>query len=322
MKRKITFLILSLLWSIPFLYAEIYLVGEASPSGWDAGNPKVILTSDNGSIFKWSGNLKTGDFKFLTNKNEWFPCYVAHTENQEIISGELLPILYRQNDDIPDYKFFIQAGTYDIKLDIQEKTLMITKKPDSYYLSLLGSASQSGWNSDNPLVRLVSTDNKIFRWKGDLLDGDFKLLTDNAVNWLPCLNASTEDEEIIYGHKHTLVYRNDESIPDYKFKVKAGTYTIVVDLEAKILQLDLATGNVFQPNSSQTKIFSYGGTIFIEGFNEMKEIMLYAADGKLVYRELSGKNQFNLFGQLKSGNYLVVIRSGNGNKVVSQKLSL
>jgi hypothetical protein len=54
--------------------STLYLVGDATPNGWDAGHATEMKRTDNGK-FTWEGNLNVGSFKFLTTLGEWIPSY-------------------------------------------------------------------------------------------------------------------------------------------------------------------------------------------------------------------------------------------------------
>jgi hypothetical protein len=57
----------------------LYLVGDATPNGWDAAHATEMKRTDNGQ-FTWEGNLNVGNFKFLTTLSEWIPSYNKGTD--------------------------------------------------------------------------------------------------------------------------------------------------------------------------------------------------------------------------------------------------
>ena len=82
---------------------SLFIVGGATPSGWNAAGAIPMHKNDEGS-FVWTGILKgdTGanDFKFLTNKADggFLPCYVATQENLPVQSGNTYSLEYRAKE--------------------------------------------------------------------------------------------------------------------------------------------------------------------------------------------------------------------------------
>ena len=62
----------------------LYLVGDATPNGWDAAHATEMKRTDNGQ-FTWEGNLRNGNFKFLTTLGEWIPSYNKDAEGKLVL---------------------------------------------------------------------------------------------------------------------------------------------------------------------------------------------------------------------------------------------
>ena len=96
----------------------LYLIGDATPGGWDAGNASEMTHTDNG-IFTWTGNLTPGSFKFITTLGQFLPSY-----NNDG-SGMLT---YRDNDDQPDEKFTVtEAHCYRVDVNLLTLTIEYTQ---------------------------------------------------------------------------------------------------------------------------------------------------------------------------------------------------
>lgn len=117
---------------VPFTpYPMIYLVGDASPNGWDIGNatPMVAVGSDPYK-FTWTGTLKTGELKFSCDKKsdwngDWFLAGQAAMEP----SGDIEKMIFSANGANPDNKWKITtAGTYIIELEQLQQTVKIRKQ--------------------------------------------------------------------------------------------------------------------------------------------------------------------------------------------------
>lgn len=90
--------------AVPYLpvTSKLYIIGDAAPNGWSADNATEMTRTDNG-IFTWEGNLKVGDFKFITTSGQFLPSY-----NNDGMGNMIL----RSNDEDNDLKFNITKAHY------------------------------------------------------------------------------------------------------------------------------------------------------------------------------------------------------------------
>lgn len=93
----------------------LYLIGDATPNGWNADNATEMARLENG-IFSWTGNMDAGQFKFITTKGSFLPSYGNNGQGG---------LVYRDADDQPDLKFEItEPHTY--KIDVNLLNLSVT----------------------------------------------------------------------------------------------------------------------------------------------------------------------------------------------------
>ena len=85
----------------------LYIIGDAAPNGWSADNAVEMSRTSNG-VFTWTGNMKEGDFKFITTLGQFLPSYNKGADGK---------LVYRGSDDDPDEKFRIDEG-YTYKIDV------------------------------------------------------------------------------------------------------------------------------------------------------------------------------------------------------------
>lgn len=107
-------------------YANLYLVGDASPSGWDINNATpLIVDGDNPALFSWTGSLIAGEFKIATAKTfdggwDWIH---PLTQGQDL-SLNTYEIL--SSGSGADNKWVVSnSNTYTITLDLQNSTITI-----------------------------------------------------------------------------------------------------------------------------------------------------------------------------------------------------
>ncbi|TYR37782.1 SusF/SusE family outer membrane protein [Sphingobacterium phlebotomi] len=116
---------------VPFApYANIYLVGDAAPNGWDVGNATAMVKGDTPYLFTWTGTLQAGELKFSCDKQtDWNGAwFVAPTDGLEP-TGETEQMLFSYPGSNPDNKWMIvTGGTYTITLDQLKHTVIIEKQ--------------------------------------------------------------------------------------------------------------------------------------------------------------------------------------------------
>jgi hypothetical protein len=124
-------------------YAMIYLVGDATPSGWDIGNATPMTATDDPYVFTWTGNLTAGELKFTCDKkDDWNGAWFMASQTDAAPTGSLEHMLFidkssdackNQYLDMAvggvDQKWKItDAGTYTIILNQLEETISIVKQ--------------------------------------------------------------------------------------------------------------------------------------------------------------------------------------------------
>lgn len=125
-------------------YTTMYIVGDATPKGWDIGNatPMTVDPSDP-NIFTWTGHLNTGELKFTADKkSDWMGAwFLATEENMALTPGVTQKVLFidkssadckAQYLDIAvgdvDRKWKVtEAGTYTITLNQLTQEVTFTK---------------------------------------------------------------------------------------------------------------------------------------------------------------------------------------------------
>lgn len=123
----------------------LYLIGDATPNGWSADNATEMHRSDNGK-FTWTGNLKEGDYKFITTLGSFLPSY-----NNNGNGG----LVYRSEDSQPDVLFHVDhAHCYRVDADLLALTVSITEEegvtPQFDHLFFVGNETDWGFRPMSP----------------------------------------------------------------------------------------------------------------------------------------------------------------------------
>lgn len=105
--------------------ACIYIVGDATPNGWNINSPCRVEETDTEGVFVWTGNLSLGEFKACREKGQnWQQAFIHPMESTILtatgISGQ--PLDEYAGD--PDIKWTVQeAATYTLTFDLNSMTL-------------------------------------------------------------------------------------------------------------------------------------------------------------------------------------------------------
>ena len=126
--------------AIPYtpVTSTLYLVGDATPNGWDANNATEMKRTDNGK-FTWEGNLRVGSLKFLTTRGEWIPSYNKAADGSLIL---------RSSFDEPDEQWQItEAHFYKISVNLLtgQMTLVQADGETPAFDNLYFVGNPTGW---------------------------------------------------------------------------------------------------------------------------------------------------------------------------------
>lgn len=208
---------------------NLYLVGDATPNGWDAGNPTVMTKSGNDpSVFTWQGQLSAGELKFLTIINEWIPSYQKGADENTLV--------IRTDFSQPDEKFTVsQAGLYRMRVDVIELSFELEALAASPYneLWIVGSATPKGWDLDNADMMVQDpSDPFVFSYNEILVAGEFKVAT--AKSWdAPFYRPVSADQPIT-----ATEVQLSAGDPDYKWNItEPGAYKITLNLRDNAINI-------------------------------------------------------------------------------------
>ena len=165
---------------------ELYLVGDATPNGWDAQRAQYMRQdAEDQSLFTYEGVLNRGEFKLLLKPGEWLPCYVRNAEDST-------KMVYRATEeDYPDCKWWIsKKSNYRIEAHMDNLTMTVIdlggdfEEPIFYELYMIGDATPGGWSWDR-VTALVQDDEDInhFSYSGPLFAGEIKFPTEIVHDW-------------------------------------------------------------------------------------------------------------------------------------------
>lgn len=238
---------------------ELYLIGDATPNGWNTGSA-IPMTKGENNTFEWAGYMNPAnqcELKFLGQK-DWGPvAFYATVAGTEFTTAETqtFTVVYGGDDNkwkvtTPGYyklTLALNPGTTD---DKDAGTLTVNylgnNVPEIYMLGMVPDK----WSANEGLALIG--DNGVFTWTGDINyggeDKQFKFALGRGDWNQVCYIVPTEATNSVfqiepgsYGYQVSEEYEGGKLL-DWFWGIKpgqSGNYTITVDLNAKTVTLAL-----------------------------------------------------------------------------------
>lgn len=313
-------------------YDSVYLMGSATPAGWDIANPVLMEMDTNDSlVFHWTGRLSgseesPGEIKFPTYKGadawcegDWIHPVEAgqSTDNPEAV------ILTGCAENNPDYKWNVtQDTTYKVTVNLNDTTVTFTQvagsEEDSQYdnLYLVGDATPGGWDLANQTAMTPDTSAYAFSWTGTLSAGEFKLKTYQASDfcageWIHPLEQGQDLTETGFEILQGCVEGNT----DYKWVIAeadTGTYEISVDFSDSTITIQKQTSTSIDERAETVKEFSLSQN-YPNPFNPSTNIefsLNRSSEVKLaIYDVLGNEVQTLVNRRMSAGNHMATFNS-------------
>jgi hypothetical protein len=304
-------------------YDGIYLVGSATPAGWNIGSPIALEQSESDPyIFTWTGNLVEGELKFSTFTGDWCEGdWFNATEDNASLSSTTYQIM--KGCDGPDYKWVVSAsedGEYKIEIDVENETIAIELQLPYNTIYMLGDATPADWNIGAPVeLTQDGSDPFVFRWSGSLTNGELKFPTFTG-DWCDgdWLLAPTADQPPgVSGY--TIYSGCPPTEVDFKWKLTDASnndYTVEVNLRAKTVKIESVT-NTINPDETIKVISIYSQPaaerIIVETDELPGFIEIFNCLGQFVYSsELSLRKHLIDITNWKAGIYILSFTNGFG----------
>ncbi len=215
------------------LYTQLWIVGDATPNGWNIDNPNPMKVDVfNPYVFHFYEVLNAGEFKIPTTTGNWGGDFYRPLTNHPPIT-DTTAALVSGSTNPPDDKWQInKAGPYKISLNILYNSIHIVPFTPYTSLWMVGDATPNGWNIDNPTpLTPVGGDPYTFTYEGPLKVGEFKIPVKTG-DWgsdyfRPAINhpAITDTAAPFVAHAS-----NAADNDDYKWYIPtAGNYKITLN---------------------------------------------------------------------------------------------
>ncbi len=203
---------------------NVYIVGDATPNGWDINNPNQMTQSTtNSSVYIYTALLTVGEFKMVAGKGDWNAPFYRPTVNHPPLTATAV----QYTAGTPDNKWQITtAGAYTITLDVKNLTISIVPFAAPTQLWLIGDATPGGWSLSSMTPMTVSPTNPtVFTYTGSFTPGEFKIAT--AASFSAPFYRPTTNHPALSATGVVL-----STNPDDKWEITAataGTHTLTLD---------------------------------------------------------------------------------------------
>lgn len=298
---------------LPLKVDHLYMVGDATPTGWSIDNPTELTKSETDKyIFTYHGKLGTGELKFPLSKGDWGATFIyapkAGTEiNAKGVASDEIDV--RKGGDDTKWKITL-AGIYTIMVNLRDRKIAATYEGaepvtpiTSKTLGFIGDATPGGWSAEAVTMLEKTADNPLqFTYEGHLNAGEFKMTSDATVlkDFAgPFLQAPEAD--VTLNHEGVSKQGINTGGADNKWKVtEAGTYKLVVDLTNHTITVAAFTPDPAKDVWNTETLFLIGGAGNGWSIGEA-----------LAFKKTSDHN-FVYAGELKEGTFkLMATNSGD-----------
>lgn len=108
----------------------IYIVGDATPNGWNIDNPCRVEETETEGVFEWTGNLVIGEFKACREKGQnWTQAFIHPNATTNLTSAGISDQGFDEYAGGEDIKWVVQeAGSYTLTFDLNGMTFNAVKK--------------------------------------------------------------------------------------------------------------------------------------------------------------------------------------------------
>ena len=231
----------------PIEAETLYMVGDATPNGWNIDAP-TVLTKQGNYVFVYEGELKAGELKCCLNTGDWGQSFVRPDADGVKINKDGVESPDFVFTASPDNKWKVEVeGNYRLTFDLEHWTfkaeylgaIEVAKDPivaDNVWM--IGTATPGGWSLDVAAPFTKDANNKyLFTWEGELKLGTMKACTKKDFS-AAFIRPSSANVAIT----KTGVAADDfvfTTSPDDQWEVKeAGQYRITLDLEHYTIKVE------------------------------------------------------------------------------------
>ncbi len=251
---------------LPIKTSVLYMVGDATPNGWDIGNPTPFeATAEDPLVFTWEGSLYQGEIKLCLTTGSWDVGFIRpEVGGTEITKTAITAQKFVMYAGDPDNKWRVtDAGKYHLTFDLRHWTMSteflgendapVIEPIETEALYIVGDATPVGWNIDAP--QLLEKKSKYeFVYEGALNKGELKACMETGDWGVPFIRPSFGNCRIDKSGVESTEFVLAAN-PDNKWKVEeAGIYRLTFDLEHWTIQAEYLDEIVIEKDPIETEM--------------------------------------------------------------------
>ena len=194
-----------------------------------SGSDRLPMTSEDKTLWSWTGDVKVGKFKFFCVSEGWFPSYnYDRTEN-----GVIYAYKREQGNTRDDLFEITEAGNYTFTIDVNTLVVTITRNDDPNEPEVTTEEQLYIYGlSGTDRLPMTSGDKTLWSWTGDVKVGKFKFFCVSE-GWFPSYNYDRTENGVIYAYK-----REQGNTRDDLFEItEAGNYTFTIDVNTLVVTI-------------------------------------------------------------------------------------
>jgi hypothetical protein len=226
-------------------FSSLWMVGDATPAGWNINDPDPMFRDPaNPFVFKFDAVLHAGEFKIPTTTGNWGTAFYRPYSNHPPVADDSVQLVQAGGGpaDAADYKWQIPAaGPYKIKLDLSVPSIHIEAFTPYTKLWLLGDATPTGWDINNPTPLIPAKDNPyVFTYTGPLSAGEFKIPVRTGDFGCDYFRPYANHPDISDTTAQFVAHASGAAdADDYKWYIpSAGNYTIVFNQLTESIKIE------------------------------------------------------------------------------------
>lgn len=204
---------------------SIYMVGEGV-GGWDLGKAVEVFHAGQPDTYHTKAYFYQANFRFF-NQPDWSTSIGGY----DVFTNYPEEYLAVSTDGDPNFAFIGAEGWYEIVVNVASGSIELTPISDpSMYLT--GSATH-GWDWDEPVTAIKWVNYN--RWEGDVAfiqNEYFRLFAQK--DWGP---TSYGYDTVTNYDTSVIIIAEGHGDPNWQFIAPSGTYHVVLDLEAKSIEI-------------------------------------------------------------------------------------
>lgn len=209
--------------------SPLYIVGDATPGGWNAATAIKMTEVDIATIYRIKGEFTVGEYKFIEDRNSLTPSYMQ---------GNTETSLIYQSDEMAEVNNFKieKAGKYEITVNLRTMEHRKVFYPEYEHIYMVGDATPNEWDINNAFELTWVENTSEFVYEGVLNTGRMRFPLDERSWSTPFLKPMVEFQNDLSDTRMQVVF--DGGV-DYNWQIdETAFYRITLNLEEMTIKIE------------------------------------------------------------------------------------